>query len=155
MIKLTKRNFIVSTLILVLTVGCLLWIDSDSMVDVSSTVDTTIRVTVVDVSDNSAVHNATVDIGGTTQFYTDNNGLSPTIQVPVTDNIYDDAITEWYCVNIVVSKEGYASTIVVACVVNVGQLREITVYMYDYQDTLPYVCYVESPPDSYLSALIN
>lgn len=153
MIPLTYKNFIISTLVLVLVVGCLFWVDVPS-VDVSAVDSTRIRITVLDVTSGNTVHNATVDISTTTQFFTDNSGLSPTIDVPIVANMYDATITDWYCVDVVVTKDGYLSTVVVGCVLYVGQLRQLTVYLYHDDGSLPYVCYVESPPSSYLEQLI-
>ncbi len=154
MIPLTTRNFIISTLVLVVLVSCLYWVDAPS-VDVATVENTRIRVTVLDVADNSPVHNATVDISVTTEFFTDNTGLSPTIDVPTVANMYDSSITDWYCVDVVVTKSGYVSTIVVGCVLYDMQLRQLTVYLYHDDGTLPYVCYVESPPSSYLESLVG
>lgn len=130
------------------------WVDAPS-VDVAVVDSTSIRVTVLDVADNSTVHNATVDISITTEFFTDNTGLSPTIELPTVANMYDSSITEWYCVDVVVTKSGYVPTIVVGCVLYQGQLRTLTVYLYQDDGSLPYVCYVESPPSSYLESLVG
>lgn len=155
MIRLTKYNFIISTLVLLLVVGCLMLVDN-STVDVVASDSTRIRVTVVDVLDGSAVHNATVDISVTTEFFTDNTGLSPTIDVPIVANMYDSSITDWYCVDVVVTKDGYVPTVVVGCVLYTSQLRQLTVYLYQLDSASPqYVCYVESPPSDYLLSLVG
>ncbi len=155
MIRLTKYNFIITTLALVLVVCCLMLVDN-STVDVSASDSTRIRVTVVDVLDGSVVHNATVDISGSAEFFTDNTGLSPTIDVPIVANMYDSTITDWYCVDVVVAKSGYVPTIVVGCVLYTNQLRQLTVYLYQLDSDSPqYVCYVESPPSDYLLSLVG
>lgn len=126
-------------------------IDKANDIGVSAS-KTAIRVTVVDL-DNKPVHNAVVTINGNT-FYCDNNGNSPTIEMTTLSNCYDANISSWHTQTVVITKEGYVPTIVLNCVVFDKQTRKLTVKIYPIdQSNLPYVCYVETPPDEYLNQL--
>ena len=116
--------------------------------------DTFVRVTVLDL-DGMPVHNAQVTVFGET-FFTDNKGLSPTIQLAKLENSFDANISQWHTVNIVIKKDGYVPTIMFNCVVYDRQTRKITVKIYPTDGSdLPYVCYVESPPDDFVKDLIK
>ncbi len=114
--------------------------------------DNLLRVSVVDL-DGAPVHNAVVTVGEQS-FFTDNRGMSPNIALGQLSNCYDSAVTEWGTVNLSVSKQGYTPAFVFHCVVYRSQMRTLTVRLYPLDDSeLPYVCYVESPPDSYMRQL--
>jgi len=115
-----------------------------------------IKICVVDL-DGNPVHNAKVKVVGCNLvFNTDNNGLSPSIDLPKLTNVYDAKIDQWYTVNLHVQKSGYVDTFVLNCVVYLQQNRNLTVKIYPTDDShLPYVCYVESPPSEYLESLMS
>lgn len=124
---------------------------SDMAVAVSNTY---IKIAVVDL-DGAPVHNAKVTVGGVS-FYTDNKGLSPSIELTTLTNCYDSAITEWGTVTVMVEKDGYVPTFVFNCVVYNGQTRKLTVKTYTQDGSeLPYVSYVETPPDGYVQGLLG
>ncbi len=152
MIKANFKNVAVS--LVVLLVAIVFLVTLDGALNVSAVENSTLRVTVLDLND-CPVHNAEVSVCGM-KFFTDNKGLSPTISLPQTTNCYDEAITEWFSVNVVVTKDGYVPTVVVNCVIYENQTRKLTVKIYasDSSD-LPLVCYVESPPNEYLQQLIS
>lgn len=104
---------------------------------------------------SNVVHNAKIKVQGQT-FYTDNNGLSPSVQLSSLTNSYDGNITNWYTVNVVVEKEGFVPAVLFNCVVYSGSTRKLTVRLYasDSSD-LPFVSYVESPPDDFVQQLIK
>ena len=139
--------------ILVVVVGVLAVVDAKSNVAVAVS-NTYIKIAVVDL-DGAPVHNAKVTVGEVS-FYTDNKGLSPSIELATLSNSYDAAITEWGTVTVKVEKDGLVPTFVFNCVVYNGQTRKLTVKTYA-QDAseLPYVCYVESPPDGYVQNLLK
>lgn len=116
--------------------------------------DTFLKVTVVDL-DGVPVHNAEVTVGEQS-FFTDNKGLSPSIQLVSFSNCYDASVTEWGTVTVKITKEGFSPCFVFNCVVYRDKTRRLTVKIYpkDASD-LPYVCYVESPPDDYIKGLAN
>lgn len=119
-----------------------------------STAETHVKVTVVDLN-GAPIHNAQISIDGQS-FYTDNKGLSPAIDIDNLSNCYDSAITVWGTVTVVVQKDGYTPAFVLNCVVYSGQTRKLTVKIYPLDSSdLPYVSYVESPPDDYLKSLLN
>ncbi len=151
--KATLKNVAAALSLLALVIVVLTAIDHS--VNVSASVsDTHIRVTVVDL-DNNPVHNAKVTVLGSS-FYTDNKGLSPAIEIGALTNCYDVNISEWGTVTVVVEKEGYPPAVALNCVCYNKQTRKLTVKLYgDDQSELPYVTYVESPPDDYIKTLLK
>ncbi len=116
--------------------------------------NTAIKVNVVDL-DNLPVHNAKIKVGELV-FYTDNNGNSPLIQLENLQNAYNVNIDSWHTTTVVITKQGFVPTVVVNCIVFDKQSRKLTVKIYPQdQSELPYVCYVESPPDEYVQELIS
>lgn len=151
--KATLKSVAVALSILAMVIVVLFAVDSAYNVSVSAT-DTYIKIAVVDL-DNMPVHNAKVTIGKQS-FYTDNKGLSPSIEIADFTNSYDSAIVEWGTVTVMIQKDGYAPTFVFNCVVYNGQTRNLTVKIYQNDASeLPYVSYVETPPDDYIQSLIN
>lgn len=148
MLKATLRNVAFSLVILSMVLVVLVAIDNAGDIKVSQK-DTYLRVYVVDL-DDKPVHNAQITIGKNS-FFTDNKGLSPTIQLSELTNSYDSSVTDWYTVNVVIKKEGYVPTVVFNCVVFDSQTRRLTVKVYQNDaSALPYVCYVESPPSDFV-----
>lgn len=151
--KATLKNTAVFLVILSMVMVVLVAVDTASEMT-ANTVQASIRVTVVDLEGN-VVHNAKIKVQGQT-FYTDNNGLSPSVQLSSLTNSYDGNITNWYTVNVVVEKEGFVPAVLFNCVVYSGSTRKLTVRLYasDSSD-LPFVSYVESPPDDFVQQLIK
>ena len=141
-------------IVFILTVVVLVGVTYDTQPVQQS--NTKIRVCVVDL-DGQPIHNAKVNVlSGSLKFNTDNNGLSPVIDLPTLSNVYDSKISQWYTVNLQISKVGYVDTFVLNCVVYVSQTRSLTVRVYPSDaSNLPYVCYVESPPNDYFKSLIT
>lgn len=153
MVKANLKNIAISLVILSVVIVLLTVIDGTRGITVSQS-DTYLRVTVVDLQDNP-IHNAKISIG-TEGYYTDNNGLSPAIKLVSPQNSYDSAITKWHTVNVTVQKEGYVAAVVINCVVYDAQTRRLTVRIYPNDSSnLPYVCYVESPPNEYVQQLLD
>ncbi|MCH5159648.1 MAG: hypothetical protein J1F66_02220 [Clostridiales bacterium] len=151
--KATFKNVAIALAILVVVVSVLAAVDANSNMAVA-VANTYIKIAVVDL-DGSPVHNAKVTVGEVS-FYTDNKGLSPSIELATLSNSYDAAITEWGTVTVVVEKDGYVPTFVFNCVVYNGQTRKLTVRTYTQDGSeLPYVSYVESPPDGYVQELLS
>ena len=151
--KATLKGVAIALSILAMVIVILSAVDKANNVTVSAT-DTYVKVAVVDLND-TPVHNAKITINGQS-FFTDNKGLSPSIQLAEYTNCYDSTITEWGTVTVVIEKEGYTPTFVFSCVVYNGQTRKLTVKVYP-QDAseLPYVSYVESPPDDSIKSLLT
>ena len=151
--KATLKGVAIALSILAMVIVVLSAVDKSNNVSVSAS-NSSVKVAVVDL-DNAPVHNAKVVIGEQ-YFYTDNNGLSPSIELVGFTNSYDSTITEWGTVTVVIEKDGYTPTFVFNCVVYDGQTRKLTVKVYP-QDAseLPYVSYVESPPDDYIKSLLT
>lgn len=130
-----------------------------SVVDVADNVSTSgddvlLKVTVVDL-DGAPVHNAVVSVDGQS-FFTDNKGNSPSILLAAVTNCYDSSLSEWGTVTVSIQKEGYVPAIIFNCVVYSGNSRKLTVKIYpDDGSELPYVSYVESPPDDYVRQLLS
>lgn len=151
--KATFKGIAVALSILAMVLVVLSAVDSAYNVAVSAT-DTYIKIAVVDLN-NSPVHNAKVTVDEQT-FFTDNKGFSPSIELVHFTNSYDNAVTEWGTVTVMIQKDGYAPTFVFNCVVYDGQTRHLTVKIYENDASeLPYVSYVETPPDDYIQSLIN
>ncbi|MCM1043293.1 MAG: hypothetical protein NC350_03680 [Corallococcus sp.] len=154
--QITWKNFIVSTVCLLIAVIFFGSLDLSRNAYAVPDEGNVLKVEVVDTSGN-AVHNAQITvIGESITFNTDNKGRSPSIAVKETTNWYDVSIKEWFCINLRISKEGYVDTFVFNCVIGVGSVRNLKVKIYKTDDSqLPYVCYVESPPDDYIKGLTN
>ena len=151
--KATLKSVAVALAILIIVMGVLAAVDATNNVFVSVS-NTYIKIAVVDL-DGAPVHNAKVSVGELV-FYTDNKGYSPSVELNTITNSYDSAITDWGTVTVVVEKDGFVPTFVFNCVVYIGQTRKLTVKAYTKDGSaLPYVSYVESPPDDYLKGLIS
>lgn len=151
--KATFKSVAVALSILAVVVIVLMAVDANTATDVLSK-KTYIRVTVVDL-DNTPVHNAKVTIGEQS-FNTDNKGLSPNVELNNLTNCYDGDIAEWKTVTVAVQKDGYAPAVTFNCVVYINQTRKLTVKLYPADGSdLPYVTYVESPPDDYVKQLLT
>ena len=150
--KATLKSVAVALSILAIAVVILVAVDANLTTDVSAS-KTCLRVTVVDLN-NNPVHNAKVTIGGES-FNPDTKGLSPAIELRSLTNCYDDSIAEWKTVTVTVQKDGYVTAVSFNCVVYVEQTRKLTVKLYPVDSSdLPYVVYVESPPDEYVKEII-
>ena len=151
--KATLKGVAIALSILAMVIVILSAVDAANNVTVSAT-DTYVKVAVVDLN-NTPVHNAKITVG-TQSFFTDNKGLSPSIELAEYSNCYDNAITEWGTVTVIIEKMGYTPTFVFNCVVYGGQTRNLTVKIFPQDSSeLPYVSYVESPPDDYIKSLIS
>lgn len=117
---------------------------------------TTLKVVVVD-ENNQKVEGATVAVLQTNlKFETNNLGQTKSIEVPTVPNWYDSKIKSWFCVNVAITHPNYVDTLVVGCVLTEGKLRILQVKVFEVDDSgLPYVSYVESPPDSYLKDIFK
>lgn len=151
--RATIKNVAVALAILAVVVGVFMAVDASSKAAVA-VANTYIKIAVVDL-DGLPVHNAKVTVGEVS-FFTDNKGLSPSIELATLCNSYDAMITEWGTVTVKVEKDGYVPTFVFNCVVYNEQTRKLTVKIYT-QDAseLPYVTYVESPPDGYIQGILG
>ena len=151
--RATFKSVAVALAILAVVVGVFMAVDASSKAAVA-VVNTYIKIAVVDL-DGAPVHNAKVTVGEVS-FYTDNKGLSPSIELVTLCNSYDATITEWGTVTVKVEKDGFVPTFVFNCVVFNEQTRKLTVKIYP-QDAseLPYVTYVESPPDGYIQGILG
>ncbi|MCH5157098.1 MAG: hypothetical protein J1G02_04390 [Clostridiales bacterium] len=151
--KATLKGVAIALSILAMMIVILSAVDKANNVTVAAT-DTYVKVAVVDLND-TPIHNAKITIGAQT-FYTDNKGISPSIELAKYSNCYDSKITEWGTITVIIEKEGYAPTFVFNCVVYNGQTRKLTVKVYPLDNSdLPYVSYVESPPDDYMKSLLS
>lgn len=151
--KATIKSVAVALAILASVMGVLIAVDASGNMAVAVS-NTSIKVAVVDL-DGVPVHNAKVTVGEAS-FFTDNKGLSPSIELATISNSYNSSITEWGTVTVLVEKDGYAPTFVFNCVVYNGQTRKLTVKIYSQDGSeLPYVSYVEAPPDGYVQGLLK
>lgn len=151
--KTTLKSVAVALTILAVVV-ILLTVADGGLTKQTASTKTFLKVTVVDLN-GAPVHNAQVTVLGNT-FNTDNKGLSPAMELDNPTNCYDENITEWRTVTVVVQKDGFAPAVVFNCVVYSGQTRKLTVKLYNADGSeLPYVTYVESPPDDYVKQLLS
>lgn len=150
--KATLKSVAAALSVLAVVIAVLMIVDADVTAQVAAS-KTYIKVTVVDLDDNP-VHNATVTVGDVT-FNTDNKGRSPAIELNALTNSYDPSIEEWKTATVIVRKEGFVTAVNFNCVAYVGQTRKLTVRLYNSDASdLPYVVYVESPPDEYVRGII-
>lgn len=151
MFKTTLKSVAIALSALAAVIIALTAVDGARNVS-ASVKDTSLKVTVVDL-DGLPVHNAEVKVGEQS-FFTDNKGSSPSVELAALTNSYDSTVTDWGTVTVKVTKEGYVPTFVFNCVVYRNDTRRLTVKIYPVDGTdLPYVTYVESPPDEYLKSL--
>lgn len=153
MIKTTLKSVaialsVLAAVMIVLTVA-------DGAQNVGKTLkDTYLKVSVVDL-DGAPVHNATVAVDGQC-FFTDNKGCSPLVEFSSLSNSYDQTLSDWGTCTVTITKDGYAPTLVFNCVVFRSQTRNLTVKIYPRDSSdLPYVSYVETPPDEYIRHLLG
>lgn len=153
MIKTTLKSVAIALSLLAFVIVILTAVEGVQHTAVNGA-NTAIKITVVDLEGKS-VHNASVRVGDQV-FFTDDKGMSPSIELQQITNCYDSSVTEWGTVTVCVSKEGYTPSFVFNCVIWNKQLRRLTVRMYPCdQSELPYVCYVEAPPDDYVKELLG
>ncbi len=153
MFKTTLKSVAIALSVLAAVVLILTAVDGVKNVSAVSEA-TTIKITVVDL-DGMPVHNAKVKVGEQS-FFTDNKGLSPAIACDNITNSYDDSISDWGTITVEITKDGYTPTFVFNCVVYRGEMRKLTVRIYPADSSdLPYVNYVESPPDEYMQGLLG
>lgn len=152
--KATFRNIAFALVILAAVLSVLAVVDRNNEQVQTTKSDTYVRLTVMDL-DGNPVQNAQVTVCGQT-FFTDNKGLSPSIKITELENAFDRNVTDWHTVDVVIKKEGYVPTVMFNCVVYHNQTRKISVKIYpaDASD-LPYVSYVENPPDEYVKEIIK
>lgn len=149
--KATFKNVCTALILLAMALVVLWAVDLSSNVPATSNA-TKLRVTVVDL-DGLPLHNAKVTVGQNT-FFTDNKGRSPLFDVSDFSNCYDANVTQWGTVNVVATKQNYVASIALNCVVYRGQNSSVTVKLYPDDGKLPFVCYVQTPPNDYLQGLI-
>ena len=114
-----------------------------------------LKVSVCDL-EGKPLQNATVTVLETGQkFLCDNQGRSPLFEIETQENHYGRNL-DWFLVTLLIEKEGYVNTAIVNCVIYVNQTRQLTVKMYQAdQSALPFVCLVESPPETFLQSLFG
>ena len=153
MFKVTLKS--IATALSVLAAIILILTAVDGVKNVNQTLDDTyIKVTVVDL-DGLPIHNANVSVGGQS-FFTDNKGVSPSIELSDLHNAYDNSLSDWSTVTVKITKEGYVPTFVFNCIVFHCETRNLTVKIYPRDGSdLPYVNYVESPPEDYIRSLLK
>lgn len=150
--KATFKNISIALSLLLVVLVILISVDNAASLAAVSA-KTQIKVTVVDL-EGKPVHNANVTVQGQS-FKTDNKGASPSIELKTLKNCYDANVTEWGTETVTVTCKNYVTAVTFNCVVYFGQTRKLTVKIYpkDASD-LPYVSYVESPPDEYVKELL-
>lgn len=116
-----------------------------------STGTASLVVEVVDFN-NQPIDNAiinVIDTNSTTTSGTD--GTTPSIflsQIPFLDK-------GWYGLTVTVKRSGYVDTVIYGCVILPNQTRTLKVRMYNDDGTLPFVCYVECPPNDYIDKILG
>lgn len=151
--KATFKSIIISLTILATVIGTLLVLDAGNVITVKKDV-TAVKVTAVDLS-GKALQNASITVGEQT-FFTDDKGCSPQISLDALSNCYEPSEKGWYTTTIVVTCDGYVPSVVFNTVLFQGQTRKLTVKLYPSDKSeLPFVAYVESPPDEYVKKLLT
>ena len=116
----------------------------------------TLKLRITDTN-NQPVHNAKITIKETGKFFfTDENGISPNMQIDFLKNVYDENVNSWFCVTLLIEKQGFVNTVVFNCVVFCNTKRDFNVKIYQQDESdLPFVCYVESPPKNFINDLFS
>lgn len=119
-----------------------------------------IRLVVVDGKKGTPVHNACVCIAETgAYFYTDNNGNTPLIEVPIIINSNYDGIVkrDFGEITILIFKEGYIDYILLNLAVKENENRQgIRIMLYEKEEGAPdYFSIVETPDGSWIKKLIE
>lgn len=152
--KVTLKNLAWVVTVLALVLVILGAVDEKNGVTASTKQSSTLRITVTDL-DGKTVSGAKVTVQGKT-WLTDNNGQTPMIELEQGKNFYDGKIDDWFCVTIKVEKDGFVTALHFNAVIRCGELRKLGVKMYKADESeLPYVCYVEAPPDEYVRRLVE
>lgn len=151
--KATYKNIAIALAFIAVALVVLTIVDSRAGVPANVN-NTDLKVIVADLDGNPLVGAQVSALGKTVT--SGEKGICSAIDCSDATNGVDSSQTDWATVNVVVKKSGYVPTFVFCCVVPVGQSRKLTVRMYKADDSdLPYVCYVESPPDGYIKQLIG
>lgn len=131
-------------------VNCVLLSQTNVAIDDVTSQSAVLRVEVLDLSGN-AVQNALIKVVEcNTTAKTDDSG-----QTELTLSNMPQTNLNWCGLTVTVSRSGYVNTAVINCVVYYGRTRTLKVRMYDDDGTLPYVCYVECPPEDYINGLFD
>lgn len=119
-----------------------------------------VRLIVVDGRENTPIHNACVCIPEAgAYFYTDNNGNTPLIEVPVIpDSNYDGIVKRDFGeVTALVYKDGYIDYILLNLAVKQNETRQgIKIMMYKTEEDSPqYISIVETPDGGWIEQIIK
>lgn len=119
-----------------------------------------IRLTVIDGRDNTPLHNACVCIPeADAYFYTDNNGKTPVIEVPVIINEnYNSIVKQKFGeITVLVYKEGYIDYILFNLTVKENETRQgIKIMLYKDEEGAPdYLSIVETPDSGWIKEIIK
>ena len=119
-----------------------------------------VRFTVVDIENNNSIYKACVCIPeANVYYYTDNNGNTPLIEIPVIYNSYYDNLCcrDFGEISVIVYKEGYVDFIMLNLVVKENQTRDnIKLLMYKKDAYSPnYTSIVETPDNDWIQNLID
>ncbi len=115
---------------------------------------TALKIKVTDL-DGNAISKAQIKlVESGASFFTDNNGLSPTMEIQISKTALN-VNESWSTVTVVVSREGFVTTVLFNCVVPDNQTRgDLTIRLFKLdQSELPYVAIVEVPPDDFIQSL--
>lgn len=151
--KATVKNVCIALAFIAVALIALTIADSHKDVSVSNA-GTDLVVVVLDLDGNPVVGATVTVLGKTAQ--SGAKGVTQSIDCSSATNGVDGSATDWLTANVTVKKSGFVPAIVFCCVLPKGQTRKLTVRMYPSDGSdLPYVCYVESPPDSYVKELLQ
>lgn len=148
-----KIKFIAFVIVLLALALCYSGCDKEHITNKNITA---LKIKVVDVGGNPVQKAKITVVENNISFFTDNNGLSPTIEIQISKTALN-VNQNWSTVTIVVSHDSFASTILFNCVVYDNQIRDdLTIRLFKLeQSQLPYAAIVEVPPDEFIRNLLD
>ena len=126
--------------------------------DTVSSETTSVRFRITDLGGNALARAEVVLPEQDLVFYTDNNGYTPKILIPVSLNGLSEKLdTDWFPVTVYARCEGYVPTILFHCILYRSRFRDgPTIRLFTPQETsAPYVAIVETPPDDWTEEFLN
>ena len=119
-----------------------------------------VRFTILDIEDNKPVYNACICIPeANAYFYTDNNGNTPLMEVPVLPNEYYNKTLKrnFGEITVLIYKEGYIDYILLNFTVKENEVRQgVKLLLYKKENSeQDFISIVETPDNNWIKSLIE
>ena len=113
---------------------------------------TSVRFRVTDLNDHPLFHAEVSLPEHDLTFFTDNNGYTPKISLPVTQSGLSEKLnTDWFPVTVCARRDGFVPTVLFHCILYRSRFRDgPTLRLFSQAETsAPFVAIVETPPDDW------